>query len=92
MKLRLIDYENRGKEFEIGSIEDIARIIIEVVSGDEIAHVLYKDYTEKCFDSGEKRMYDFQDGQYEVYDFRKPNEKNLLLDRKWLNRVTSYDF
>lgn len=92
MKLRLIDYKNRGKEFEIGSIEDIARIIIEVVSGDEIAHVLYKDYTEEFFDSGEKRMYDFQDGQYEVYDFRKSNEKNLLLDRKWLNRVTSYDF
>lgn len=92
MKLRLLDYKNRVKEFEIGNIEDIARIVIDVVTGDEVAWVFYKDFTEDIFDSCECRGCDWHDGRYVIYDFRKSNEENLLFNQKWLNRETSYDF
>ena len=92
MKLRLLDYKKRVKEFEIGNIEDIAKIVIDVVTGDEVAYVFYKDYTEDIFDSCETRSCDCYDGRYVIYNFKKPNEENLLFNQQWLNRYTSYDF
>ena len=92
MKLKLLDYKKRVKEFEIGDLESIAKIVIDVVTGDEAAYVFYKDYTKKAFDSGEHRMGNCYDGRYEIYNFKKPNEENLLFNQQWLNRYTSYDF
>ena len=92
MKLKLLDYKKRVKEFEIGDLEGIAKIVIDVVTGDEVTYAFYKDYTEDIFDSCENRMCDFYDGRYVIYDFKKPNEENLLFNQQWLNRYTSYDF
>lgn len=92
MKLKLFDYKRRVKVFEIGDLESIAKIVIEVITGDEVAWVFYKDFTEDILDSCENRMCDCYDGRYVIYDFKKPNEENLLFNQKWLNRYTSYDF
>ena len=91
MKLKLVDYEGNVMWVKIGNIEDIASIKIKVVTGDEIATVLYKDYTEGRFDTGCCRMADFYDGCYEIYDFRLPRNKNLLYNEEWLISNNSYD-
>lgn len=51
MKLKLMDYMDRTKEFEIGDIDDILRIDIRILSGDEIAIVTYMNGDKEKFDS-----------------------------------------
>ena len=93
MLLKLMDftYEN-FEEFDIGNLEDIAKITIEVITGDEVAHVIYKDYSTKSFDGCgmNDRLKDYHDGEYKIYDFE--DNENLIDDPKWLNRKTSYDY
>ena len=89
MTIELMDYQNKKVTFDIGNIEDIASIFIEVITGDEIATVLYKNYTTKVFDSSCTRNFDFSDYQYLLYDVN--TRINLLNDEIFLNRKTSYD-
>ena len=84
-----MDYQDTKVTFDIGNIEDIASIFIEVITGDEIANVLYKDCTIKVFDSSCTRIHDFYDYKYLLYDVN--TRINLLNDEIFLNRETSYD-
>lgn len=88
MLLKLVDYDDRIHDFEIGNLEDIRRISIEVVSGDEIADVDYKDGTSKTFDSSYfcERIMNFDDGLYDVYN----DEVNLLENEEWKSSNNSY--
>ena len=88
MKLRLMDYAGGSNTFEIGDIEKIARIMITVITGDEIATVIYKDYSIEKFDSSYDRRADFFDDEYDIYDIT--SGLNLLDDPKFKNRKTSY--
>lgn len=90
MMLKLLDYRGRVTEEDIGDLENIARITIDVITGDEIATVIRKDYTETHYDSSNCRMDDYCDHSYEVYDFKK--KENLLTDPMWQNRKSSYWF
>ena len=91
MILKLLDFKNRAKEFEIGELETIAKIDIEIISGDEIAHVVYKDYTTAHFDScAGGRIIGYPDGDYELYNCT--NQVDFLHDPKWISRRTSYSF
>ena len=90
MELTLMDYADGKVTFDIGDINDIARIEIEVFTGDEIARVIYKDYSTDTFDSSGCRMADFYDGGYLIYDINK--NVNLLEDPKWKDRKSSYDY
>lgn len=76
MLLKLVDYDDRIHDFEIGNLEDIEEIYIRVISGDEIAYVYYKDGTGQTFDSSYfcERIMNFNDGLYDVFN----NEVNLL--------------
>lgn len=67
MKLKLFDYRNNVKEFEIGNIENINAIYICVLSGDEVATVIYKDGHRKVFDASDGRCTHFFDAHYELY-------------------------
>lgn len=88
MKLVLIDYADNKVEFEIGDIEQIGRIDIDVITGDEIATVTYKDYTVRKFVS-EHAFINYHDLSYSIY---APNEGiDLIHDDKWLHRKNSYD-
>ena len=91
MILRLVNYAHESSMHEIGDLDSIAVIRIEVLTGDELAHVIYKDYSERVFDSDTHgRMQDFYDGEYEIYRF--DSKRNLIDDARFLERKTSYDF
>ena len=89
MIIELMDYQDKKVTFDIGNIEDIVSIIIEVITGDEIATVLYKNYTTKVFDSSRTRIDDYFDYKYTLYDVI--NGVDHLSDEIFLNRKTSYD-
>ena len=90
MKIKLLDYENKTKIVDVGDIKEIGSMYIEVLSGDEVLYVIYKDYTIKEFDSSNTRCEDSHDGGYPIY-----NEQiglNFLKDEDFLNRKDSYDY
>lgn len=89
MVIELMDYQSKKVTFDIGNIEDIVLIVIRVLSGDEVATVLYRNYTIKTFDSSYERMADYHDYEYIVYD--AINGINLLNDDIFLNREDTYD-
>ena len=88
MLLKLLDYRDEAVEFDIGELSDIAVITIKVITGDEIAKVVYKDYTTEEFDSGTNRLRDYYDENYEIY--RYDSENNLIDDPKFKERKGSY--
>ena len=90
MKIKLLDYENKIKVVDVGDIKEIGSMYIEVLSGDEVLYVIYKDYTIKEFDSSNTRREDSLEGEYPIY-----NEQlsiNFLKDEDFLNRKNSYDY
>ena len=91
MNIEIMNYNDERVGVDVG--EDVAIINIQIVSGDEIAYVIYKDYSQECFDSAvllhNLRSMDFDYGEYEVYNANKEN--NLIDNPVWLNRKTSYD-
>lgn len=88
MKLNLMNYD--GEMFDVEIDGEVEQIFVEVVTGDEILEVLYKDKEGKIcrekFDSADfadnPRMMDFDDGEYEV-----PLDKV----EKWMTRRNPYD-
>lgn len=90
MKIKLLDYENNIKVADVGDIKEIESMYIEVLSGDEVLFVVYKDYTIKEFDPSNTHCKDHHEGIYLIY-----NEQlgiNLLKDEDFLNRKDSYDY
>lgn len=79
----LIDYADIQREFLIKDFENVLLINIEVISGDEVATIIYKDYSTIAFDSGSYRLAGFYDGSY----FIKPD----LIDEFNNLKVSSYD-
>ena len=89
-ELVLFDYN--GGEFHTGvdldNLDDISRIDIDVISGDEVATVTYKDGRKQDFDpSWGSRDIDFFDFGYTLYD---SNRLTNNID-SWLKRGDSYD-
>jgi hypothetical protein len=85
--IKLMDYAGTKKSIVIDNFEDVVRLTIEVVSGDEILHVLYNNYDIKEYDSSNDRMMDFADDEYCIYD----TTKDINLISKWAKRKSSYD-
>ena len=90
MKIKLLDYENKTKVVDVGDIKKIGSMYIEVLSGDEVLVVVYKDYTIKKFDSSNTRCEDHLDARYPIYN--EPIGLNLLKNEDFLNRKDSYDY
>lgn len=89
MKIKILDYRDRPSEVDVGELNDIERMTMEVGSGDEILNVVYKDGTTKRFDSSNDRTRYFYDGWYDVYDKERGN--NIMEKPEWLNR-THYSY
>ena len=51
MVLTLLDYQNNASAHDIGKLNDIAVVIISVISGDERALVVYKNSEIRSFDA-----------------------------------------
>lgn len=78
--LELYDYKGNitNTEIDLDKLDDIFMITIKVVSGDEIAEVIYKNGTKEVFDSSDSRMWDFDDGEEIIYS----PEVNLIKEYK----------
>lgn len=87
MELTLLNYNGDKTVVDIGNIEDIARMDIEIVSGDEILEVVRKDFT-KASVASDCAFMSFYDGEYKIYDIT--DGTSLINDPKWLNRKSSY--
>lgn len=85
--ITITDYNNVKKKVKIDNFEDVVRLEIEVVSGDEILYVLYKDYSAEKYDSSGCRHTDYLDAYYCIYDITK----NINHLDKWKKRTSSYD-
>ena len=68
MKIKLLDYETKIKVVDVGDIKKIGSMYIDVISGDEVLVVVYKDYTIKEFDSSNTRCEDLREGRYLIYN------------------------
>ena len=83
MIINIVDYKDERIKVDIGDIENIDYIDVDVLSGDEVITVWYKDGTYKDLDSSQCRLADYYDGDYEV-----PSEQI----EKWSNMPgSSYD-
>lgn len=87
--IEIMDWQGTKTTVKV-DMDKVAAINLEVVSGDEILVVVYKDYTIEKFDSSYDRRMDFSDGSYVV--FNEERSVNLLEDDEWLNRKSSYDY
>lgn len=90
MTIKLLDYKDKETLVDVGELETIGRMEIDVVSGDEILTVVYKDFTTRKFDSSSNRMMDFPDGGYMIYNANQ--KENALFDPRFVNRKSSYDY
>lgn len=90
MTIKLLDWRGDKVEVDVGNIENIGAMRIEVITGDEILRVLYKDFTIDEFDSSYSRVRDYYDGEYEIYN--ATTGRNLLEDERFINRTGSYWF
>lgn len=88
MKIRIIDWTEKETFIDI-DLEKVAVMHIKIISGDEILEVINKDYSLEEYDSCCNREKDYRDGSYEIYDFRKSNDENLLFDEGFVNRKDS---
>lgn len=90
--IEIMDYNDNKAPVKIENFENVVRLTIEVVSGDEILHVLYKDYTQEEYDScymlKNFRMQDYYDDEYIIYDITK----NIDYIDSWSKRETSYNY
>lgn len=86
--ITLMDYAGKKTEFSIPNFEDVLTIVIQIVTGDEIAMVIYDDGTIDEFDSSGDRLNNYFDGEYTVYN--KVKGINFLDDPKFLEREDSY--
>ena len=68
MKIKLLDCEDKISFVDVGDIKEIGSMYIEVLSGDEVLYVIYKDYTVKEFDSSNTRCEDLREGRYLIYN------------------------
>ena len=66
MIINIVDYSGERKQINVGDFELIDSIHVEVITGDEVVTVLYKDNTFEEYDSSEYRITDYYDGEYDV--------------------------
>lgn len=89
-ELMLFDFDNKETNtgIDLNNLDDILRIDIRVISGDEIARITYKNGEIKIFDgTTEPRNMDFDDGEYCIYQKGVKNDID-----EWLKRKNSYDW
>ena len=65
MKIKIYDYANEETEITLPD-KEIKQIRVEVITGDEIVTIFFKDGTLSTFDSSDARCMDFYDGSYTV--------------------------
>lgn len=88
MRVKILDYKNNETAVNIGNLDEIYLVIMQVITGDEELIVIYNDGSIKYFDSCPERKEDHIDEYYIVY---MPYIRNFLTDENWINRKSSDD-
>ena len=60
------DFAGNKSSFILENSKDVKEIWIEIITGDEVVTVFYKDGTHKTFDSSTSRVYNCSDIVYEL--------------------------
>lgn len=90
-KLVLMDYAGRKIETDFDldeNLDKVLRIDIEVITGDEIATIVFKDGTKKTYDSATDRLANYYDGEYCLFN----SEQDINLFELFNKREKTYDF
>ena len=88
MKLFIMDFESNKVPVALKDFKNVVRMRIEVLTGDEILHVIYRDYHEETYDSRWDRMMCFPDANYVIYDITE----DINDIEKWSKRKDTYDY
>lgn len=89
-ELILFDFDDKETKtgVDLDDLSEILRIDIQVISGDEIARITYKNGMVEMHDgTTEPRLMDFDDGEYCIYQAGVKNDID-----EWLKRKNSYDW
>lgn len=90
--ITIMNYQAKKVPVKIKNFEEVVKLTIEVISGDEILKVLYKDYNieeyDSCYLLDNCRIMDFQDDLYTIYDITE----NINYIDSWSKRKNSYDY
>lgn len=89
-ELILFDFDNKETktDVDLDDLSEILRIDIQVISGDEIARITYKNGMVEMHDgTTEPRIMDFDDGEYCIYQAGVKNDID-----EWLKRKDSYEW
>lgn len=89
-ELVLYDYDNNKTKtgVDLNNLDDVLRIDIHVISGDEMANITYKNGKVITFDgTTEPRLMNFDDGEYCIYQAGVKNDID-----EWIDRKNSYDW
>lgn len=87
--LEIMDYKNDKTKttIDLNKLDEIQSIRIEIITGDEICEVQYKNGKRETFDSSNERIQDFFDDSYVLYDVL--DNTNFIEEFK--KRENSYD-
>ena len=85
--IEIMEFDDEKHKIELDNFEDIIRITVEVITGDEILHILRKDYSDEHYECSDCRLCDFNDGSYVIYD----TIQNIDVIEQWSKRTSSYD-
>lgn len=88
MRVKILDYKNNETAVNIGNLDEIYLVVMQVVTGDEELTVIYNDGSMKHFYSNSELKEEHIDEYYIVY---MPYIRNFLKDENWINRKSSYD-
>lgn len=90
-EIEIMDYRGKKTTIKIRNFNDVVKLQVEVISGDEVLHILYKDYSQETYDScymlNNSRMINYFDFFYTIYDITE----NVDRIEKWAKRKSSYD-
>jgi len=65
-QLTIYDYSDTPVEIIIPNYEDVVAASCEVISGDEILTITYKDGSHKTYDSCDCRLHGYYDGEVDI--------------------------
>lgn len=87
----ILDYAGRKTNLNLELTDDsIFNAWINVVTGDEILHVIRKDGAHEVYDSSDCRYIAYEDGSYDLVKAGKVLFSPSML-KKFNNRIDSYD-
>ena len=82
----ILDYDNKCTNLPI-DLSKVDEITITILTGDEVADILYLDGSSDHYDSNNERMTNYYDGSYIPYSIRR----GIDYYEVWSEREDSYD-